>query len=260
LTRKNFPALLGRSVRGEKVPEAEVVLLVLAGALAAGFVSGLSGFAFAMVSLGFWVHALAPAVMAPLVVACAAAAQAYGMRQLRHGLRLDLAAPFILGGLAGIPLGAWLLVQVDREAFRLAVGIFLVAYAATMLSLGRMPALRWGGRLADAAVGWTGGVMGGIAGLTGATPTIWCALRGWSREDQRGAMQPFNFALQVAALAAYGWQGLLTREVGVLFAIALPIMVVGVAAGVALYRRMDDAWFRRVVLWLLLVSGVTLIV
>jgi uncharacterized membrane protein YfcA len=241
------------------VPETAVVVLVLAGALSAGFVSGLSGFAFAMVSLGFWVHVLAPTVAAPLIVACAAFAQIYSMRQLRRGLRLDLALPFILGGLVGIPLGAWLLVWIDREAFRLSVGIFLVAYAALMLALGRTEPLPWGGKLADALIGWIGGVMGGIAGLTGAVPTIWCALRGWSRDDQRGAMQPFNFALQIAAVVTYGFQGLLTAEIGILFAIALPVMVVGVALGVALYRRIDDAWFRRIVLWLLLVSGITLV-
>lgn len=241
------------------VPDTQVVLLVLAGALSAGFVSGLSGFAFAMVSLGFWVHALTPSVMAPLIVACAACAQIYAMRELRRGLRIDLALPFILGGLAGIPLGAWLLVWIDPASFKLAVGLFLIGYASVMLALGALPPLLWGGRLADAAIGWTGGVMGGIAGLTGALPTIWCALRGWSRDDQRGAMQPFNFALQIGALFAYGWQGLLTPEVGTLFLIALPIMGVGVVAGVGLYRRIDDAWFRRIVLWLLLVSGVTLV-
>jgi uncharacterized membrane protein YfcA len=128
-----------------------------------------------------------------------------------------------------------------------------------MLALGATPPLRWGGKIADAFIGWIGGVMGGIAGLTGAVPTIWCALRGWSRDDQRGAMQPFNFALQIAAVVTYGFQGLLTAEVGILFAIALPVMVVGVALGVALYRRIDDAWFRRIVLWLLLASGVTLV-
>ena len=241
------------------MPATQVVLLVLAGALSAGFVSGLSGFAFAMVSLGFWVHVLAPPVDAPLIVACAAVAQIYAMRQLRSGLRLDLALPFILGGFVGIPLGAWLLVWIDRDSFRLAVGLFLIAYAVAMLALGKTQPFPWGGKIADAVIGWTGGVMGGIAGLTGATPTLWCALRGWSREDQRGAMQPFNFALQIAALVAYGWQGLLTEEVGILFLIALPIMVVGVALGVALYRRIDDAWFRRIVLWLLLASGVTLV-
>jgi hypothetical protein len=241
------------------LPEIGVVVLVLAGAFSAGFVSGLSGFAFAMVSLGFWAHTLAPTVAAPLIVACAACAQIYAMRQLRSGLRLDLALPFIIGGFVGIPLGAWLLTWIDRESFRFAVGIFLVSYAVVMLALGKTPPFHGGGKLADTFIGWTGGVMGGIAGLTGATPTLWCSLRGWSREDQRGAMQPFNFALQLAAIAAYGWQGLLTEEVGLLFAIALPIMVLGVALGVALYRRIDDAWFRRIVLWLLLASGVTLV-
>ena len=111
------------------MPEATVVVLVLAGAFSAGFVSGLSGFAFAMVSLGFWAHTLPPTVAAPLIVACAAVAQIYAMRQLRSGLRLDLALPFILGGFIGIPIGAWLLVWIDRDSFRFAVGLFLVAYA-----------------------------------------------------------------------------------------------------------------------------------
>lgn len=242
------------------MPATEVVLLVLAGAMSAGFVSGLAGFAFAMISLGFWAHVLAPTVAAPLIVACAAFAQIYSMRQLRRGIRLDLALPFIIGGFIGIPLGAWLLVLIDRDTFRFSVGIFLVVYTGIMLALGATPPLRWGGKTADAFIGWIGGVMGGIAGLTGAVPTIWCALRGWSREDQRGAMQPFNFALQIAAVFAYGYQGLLTQQVGLLFALALPAMIVGVAAGVALYRRIDDVWFRRIVLWLLLVSGITLVI
>ncbi|MBM3532495.1 MAG: sulfite exporter TauE/SafE family protein [Alphaproteobacteria bacterium] len=242
------------------MPSTDVVVLILAGAMSAGFVSGLAGFAFAMVSLGFWAHVLAPTVAAPLIVACAAFAQIYSMRQLRRGIRFDLALPFILGGLIGIPLGAWLLVWIDRDTFRLSVGIFLIVYTAIMLALGVTPPQRWGGKIADAIIGWIGGVMGGIAGLTGAVPTIWCALRGWSRDDQRGAMQPFNFALQIAAVATYGFQGLLTQEVALLFALALPAMIVGVAAGVVLYRRVDDVWFRRIVLWLLLVSGITLVI
>lgn len=242
------------------MPDTEVILLVLAGALAAGFVSGLSGFAFAMVSLGFWAHTLPPTVLAPLIVACSACSQVYSIGRLHRSMRMDLAMPFILGGLLGVPLGVWLLAWIEPKPFKLSVGLFLVTYATIVLAIGRMPPLRWGGRLADAAIGWIGGVMGGIAGLSGAVPTIWCGLRGWSRDDQRGAFQPFNLALQIAALAAFGVEGLLTAEVGTLFLLALPAMTVGVIGGLSLYSRIDDAQFRRLVLWLLLTSGVTLVV
>jgi uncharacterized membrane protein YfcA len=241
------------------MPDSGVILLVLAGAFAGGFVSGLSGFAFVMVALGFWAHRLEPAVVAPLLVACSAAAQVHSISALRKSLRFDLALPYILGAMAGIPVGVWLLAWIQPEPFKLVVGIFLLVYGALMLWIGPIKPMHWGGRASDVAVGWIGGVMAGIAGLSGAVPTIWMGLRGWSRDDQRGAFQPFILTVQLATLGAFAIGGFLTLEVGTLFLLALPAMAAGVALGVGLYRRIDDVQFRRVVLWLLLVSGVTLV-
>jgi len=253
------PPLRGRDGVGG-MPEISVILLVLAGAFAGGFVSGLSGFAFVMVALGFWAHRLEPAVVAPLLVACSAAAQVHSISVLRKSLRFDLAMPYIVGAITGIPIGVWLLAWIAPEPFKRTVGAFLVCYGALMLWIGPIRPIRWGGRLSDLMVGWIGGVMAGIAGLSGAIPTLWMSLRGWSRDDQRGAFQPFILTVQLATLAAFAIGGFLTRELGALFLFALPAMAAGVALGVGLYRRIDDAQFRRVVLWLLLVSGITLVI
>ena len=64
-------------------------------------------------------------------------------------------------------------------------------------------ALRWGGRWADGAIGWIGGVLGGIGGLAGGVPTLWCTLRGWDKDTQRGVMQGFNISIHVVTLASY---------------------------------------------------------
>lgn len=242
------------------MPETEVILLVLAGAFAGGFVSGLSGFAFVMVALGFWAHGLAPTMLTPLLVACSAAAQVHSISALRRSLRFDLALPYILGAVAGIPVGVWLLAWIAPEPFKLTVGLFLILYGAAMLAIGPIPPFRGGGRIADVAVGWIGGTMAGMAGLSGAIPTIWMGLRGWSRDEQRGAFQPFILTVQLVTLAALGVGGFLTLDVAMLFLLALPAMAAGVAAGVGLYRRINDAEFRRIVLWLLLVSGITLVI
>jgi uncharacterized membrane protein YfcA len=42
-----------------------VVLFVLAGALLAGFVSGLTGFGTGLVALGLWLHVVDPILAAP---------------------------------------------------------------------------------------------------------------------------------------------------------------------------------------------------
>ena len=50
------------------------VLLIL-GALAGGFVSGLAGFGTALMALGIWLYALTPAVAVPLVLISSIVAQ-----------------------------------------------------------------------------------------------------------------------------------------------------------------------------------------
>ena len=49
--------------------------LILTGALAGGFVSGLTGFGTGIVALGIWLHAVEPVAAASLVVACSLTAQ-----------------------------------------------------------------------------------------------------------------------------------------------------------------------------------------
>jgi hypothetical protein len=48
------------------------------------------------------------------------------------------------------------------------------------------------GKAADGAIGVLNGVIGGATGLAGIIVTIWCALRGWPRDEQRAAFQPIG--------------------------------------------------------------------
>ena len=117
-----------------------------------------------------------------------------------------------------------------------------------------------GGRLADGGVGLVGGVMGGIAGLSGAIPVLWCDLRGWGKEIARGVYQPFNIAMHVLSLAGMAIAGLLKAEIWTAFAFCLPGILLGTWLGLKLYASVDDRQFRAIVLWLVLASGVALTV
>ena len=119
----------------------------------------------------------------------------------------------------------------------MAVGLMLVAYCPLMLCIGAMPRVTAGGRLADGGVGLKGGVMGGLGGLNGAAPTLWCSLRGWSRDEQRAVFQTFSLCMQALTLAIDATTGLITRQTVGLFAIVAPAMVVPTLIGVRLYAR-----------------------
>lgn len=236
----------------------ELVLIIGAGALVAGFVSGLAGFGTGLVALGFWLHVVEPRLAAPLVVICSVVGQVQATAVLRRGVRIARLWPFLAGGLVVVPFGAAILGSVEVATFRAMVGVFLILYAGAMLGLRQLPVVAWGGRAADGAVGLLGGVMGGIAGLSGPLPTLWCGLRGWGKDAQRGVYQPYNLGVLGFALGVYAVQGVVTDQVLKLALICLPMTLLGVWLGLRSYGRLDDRQFRNLVLWLLLASGLVL--
>jgi len=227
-------------------------------AFVASFTSGLSGFAFGLVALGLWLHFIEPAIAGPLVLLCSLTGQMITTMTLRRSFRADLAWPFILGGTFGVPFGVLALKLADPGPLKRGFGIFLVAYAAYALLRPPLRPFLAGGRLADGGIGAVGGVMGGLIGVSGAIPVLWCDLRGWGKEIGRGVYQPFNIAMHVLALTGMAIAGLLGEAVWTAFAVCLPGIVVGTFAGLKLYSRVDDRQFRLIVLWLVLVSGLAL--
>jgi uncharacterized membrane protein YfcA len=233
--------------------------IVLLGTLVASVASGLSGFAFTLIAFGFWLHVLPPSEAVPLSLLLGLVGQLYTTWRLRHAIRLDLLWPFLLGGLLGVPFGVPLLRLAEPAQFRLAVGLALIAYSLFMLLRPSLAPIRVGGRAADAAIGAIGGVLASAAGLTGSVPVMWCGLRGWRKDDQRGVYQPYIVVIHSFAMVAIGSGLMLEQAVLRDFALSLPAMALGIGLGLVLYGRLDDVQFRRIVLWLLLASGVLLV-
>jgi uncharacterized protein len=241
-------------------PMSALTYYVLLGALAAGFVQGLSGFAFGLVAMAFWVWAIAPQIAGPLVVFGSLTGQLLSLGSLRRSFDAQRLWPFVLGGCVGTPIGVWMLRYIDPTVFKLAVGLILVTYCPLVLFIGAAPRITAGGRLADGGVGLIGGVMGGLGGLAGPAPTLWCFLRGWSRDEQRAVFQNFSLCMQSLTLVLYVASGLITRETLLLFAIVAPAMVVPTLIGLRLYARLSEVGFRKIVLVLLGLSGVVLLI
>ncbi len=236
-----------------------LALIVAAGALLGGFVTGLAGFGTGLTALGLWLHVLEPALAGPLVVICSVIGQSQSLLTVRRAFSWRRVWPFILGGLPGVPLGVYLLGYLSAESFRIIIGSFLVLYAGSMLWAKAAPRITWGGRPADVTVGFAGGILGGAAGLSGALPTVWCGLKGWSKDEQRAVFQPFNLTILCWALVALALDGVIGEEIGWLTLVCLPAVLLGAWFGARTYSRIDDRQFRNLVLWFLLLSGSVLV-
>jgi uncharacterized protein len=233
--------------------------LLLVGALAGGFVSGLAGFGTALMTLGIWLYLMPPSLAVPLVLVCSVVGQSSTLPSMWRSFDLKLVWPFLIGGLAGVPLGTILIAHADPQSFKLTVGVFLLVFPVALYFQRAPMAFRFGGKLADGAIGFAGGILGGLAGLSGPLPILWASVRGWGKDERRCIFQIFNWTVLVAALCLQVASGLVDRQVIRLALLALPGTIVGAWLGTRVYRALSDKNFHDVVLGLLFLSGVGLV-
>jgi hypothetical protein len=241
----------------DNVPEVLTAFGVFAGAT----VSGFTGFAFSAVAGAVLLHVLPPSEAVPLMMVCSVLVQTVSLISLRHHIQWRGSVMLVTGGLLGLPPALFLLLHADAIVFRIGFGVFLAAYAGYMLL---RPASRLfhhaRGPLHDAVIGFMGGLTGGLTAMPGALPTIWCDLRGIAKDQQRGLVQPYITVMQVAALALLAIQHGLPDGVVGKVSLSLAPLLGGALVGLALFGRVDDVLFRRILLIVLLLSGLAFVV
>ncbi len=234
------------------------IITIAAGAIAAGFVQGLSGFAFSFVAMSFWAWTIEPHLAAAMAVFGGLIGQLLAVFSVRRGFHLRLLLPFLLGGFAGVPLGTFLLPHLDIDIFKLLIGILLVVWCPIMLMSRQLPRIS-AGPVADGMIGLAGGLMGGLGGFSGAVPTLWSTLRGFEKDTQRAIIQNFNLGMLSLTMLAYVATGLVTIRMLPMFAIIVPAMLIPTLLGAKLYIGISEATFRNVVLGLLTISGLAML-
>jgi uncharacterized protein len=236
------------------------LLLLALGAAIAGFVQGLSGFAFGMVAMSIWVWGVEPRVAALMTVFGGLSGQLLQVFNVRRGLRLAVLAPFLAGAAVGVPIGVAVLPHLNADLFKLVLGGILIVCCPAMLFAHRLPRIAAGGRIGDSVAGAIGGLMGGIGGFTGVVPTLWCTLRGFDKDLQRTVLQNFNLAALAVTFAAYVATGAVTADLLLPMAVVVPALIVPSLLGARVYTGLSELAFRRIVLTLLTAAGVAMVV
>ena len=227
---------------------------------AGAFVSGMAGFAFSAVAGAILFHVFQPSEAVPLMMACSVGVQASTLLTLRQHMRWRESLFLIAGGLLAMPIAVFLLQSADTRSLQMAFGGLITAYAAYSLfrpALSHLPTMDHQGR--NMLIGFGGGLIGGLTAMPGALPTIWCDMHGMPKDQQRGLVQPFIAVMQVSALVLLLTRHELPSNILIDLAVSLPPLAAGTMLGVLMFRRINEALFRRIVLIMLLVSGLSLV-
>ena len=239
----------------------ETLVLTL-GSLAAAVISGATGFGFALVATALWSLALEPRLVTVLALVFTTVLNLAYLPLFWRDIDLRRLAPFVLGAAAGVPLGALALSRLPSNLLRLGVGGLLLGYGAFMLlrrSPQALPMRPRVARLADTVVGFAGGFFGGLGGLSGFLPALWCGLRGWDKNTNRALVQAYILVANAFSLL---WVnklvGIDERAQGLLL-LGLPFVAVGGWLGLKVFARLNTAAFNRAVLWVIAGSGAVLL-
>jgi uncharacterized protein len=234
------------------------VAIFLLATFAGAFVAGLTGFAFGLIAASLWLFILTPSETAMLIIAFGLIVQIYSIWKLRLPVDARRLWPFILGAALGVPLGVAVLTISNPAHVRAGIGVFLVACSLYGLFRPAIGPVAFGGAIGDAGIGFLNGILSGVSGLSGVFVTIWAGLRGWPKDQQRAVFQPFIIATFLMTAAWLVGRGAIDMAIIRSFLLGLPVLLLGTWLGMKLYGRLDEATFRKLVLVLLLVSGVLL--
>jgi len=225
---------------------------------AAALLSSIAGFAFSALAAAVVLHLYQDPVRSmAVVVSCSIAIQSYGVWALRRDIRWRPLAPFLLGGVFTVPVGVAILKDMPTGVFSLCLGAIVIVYSIYHMRASHLRVPNFSPR-ADIAVGAVGGVLGGLIAFPGLAVCIWCALRGWSKEQQRAIYQPFILLMQLEALAFLGAMNP-SRVPTEALAFYMPAALLGAYIGFAIFRRMSAAQFNLAFHLLLIAAGVSLL-
>lgn len=243
-----------------------IVFLILIIGLA-GFVSGLAGFGFGLVGASvLWI--LPPREGIPLVMLLSACSQILSMAQLRSVMTPlrewwpDGPAPSVLGGLAGMPFGLWLLSRLDPSMICFFIGLLIAGCSLWMIIRPVTARSQPRKRTLDGALtaGLLAGTIGGLCANPGPVMVIWANLLGLNKDGQRALVQPFILLIQVTAILVFTIRGgVFSGCLGIIWGFSIVVIFVTTRLGVMVFRMLSNSGYTRMVLILLVVSSASMI-
>lgn len=219
---------------------------------------GLTGFGSALVTIPLATHFVPlPFALAVFSLVDFASALRIGLQKPKDAVKAEILrmVPFIVVGTA---TGVTVLVNLPRTEAMLALGLFVVLYAAYAL-LSRPGATEVSRHWAYLA-GFSGGAIGALFGAGGPLYVIYLSHRPLTKEQFRATLTlniVFSLGIRVTAFAITGL--IFRSEVWVAVALAVPAAMIGLGLASWVFKRVTREFLLRVVALLLLANGISLI-
>ncbi len=231
------------------------LVIVLAGL--AAFTQSLSGFGFSLFIVPPLALVVGPKDAVVLANALGTAVNLAMIARAHAHIEWRLGFTLLAGAAAGMPLGLFVLVVIDPTPLQVVIAVTVLV--STVL-VWRGATLHGAGKLGDVAVGVVSGILNTSTSMSGPPVVLYLQGRGVAPESFRATLAAFFCASSLIAVVLFSVGGRFTSDIVLLAFASLPALGIGWVAGNRVYGRLDPAQFRRVVIGVLLASGVLALV
>mgnify|MGYP002640437533 CR=1 FL=1 len=221
------------------------------------FTQGLSGFGVALVSMALLPKLIGIQASIALVALIAFVVDLGVLLRYWRSLKIKLMLPLILASFVGVPLGIFLLRRLNEAVTLPMLGIIIAGYAIYALSGLKLPTLKARGWAYSA--GFLGGLFGGAYNTSGPPIIVYASCQEWEPDTFKGNLQTFFIQNSIIVLLGHFLSGSFTPEIWSLFWRGLPWLVVGIVAGLSTDRWINPEIFRKIVLVMLVITGLRLV-
>ena len=226
------------------------VIVAFGAVLTAAVIRGYSGFGFAMVAVTGMSLVMPPALAVPVVLVLDVAASVQLLPQVWRDISWVSLRCLFVGSVAAIPLGVFLLSSLPEASMRAGISVLVLATAILLargFTLKRMPG--WGLTL------WVGvlcGIFNGAAAIGGPPVVLFYLSSPAGVAVSRASMIAYFLGIDLVTLAMAAYRQLVTAKTLYLAAASLVPLIAGIALGSRIFQRIDEALFRRNVIYLLI--------
>jgi uncharacterized membrane protein YfcA len=230
------------------------LLALIAFALIASIARGFSGFGGALIFMPLASTVILPRTAAVMLMLVDLVAAAPLIPPAWRSAQRKPVAWMALGGLFGVPLGAYALLSFDPLLTRWIICLFVLALLMLLMS-------GWRYRGPDhaaitAGVGGLSGFLGGLAQSGGPPIVAYWLGRPVGASVIRANIVLYFAATSIFAFASYFVGGLLTRDVVMLSLLIGPVYALGLFIGARLFGVASDTLFRRICYTLIALAGI----
>lgn len=222
----------------------------------ASLIQSLSGFGFAVIVMPLITFIVGLQTAAPMVALTALAVYSINLIRYRRAMNLREVLRLGIASVFGVPLGIWILINVDETLVKEVMGLILIAYAVYALV---RPMASWvPSRYWAYPAGFLSGCLAGAYNAPGPPVIVFGSLRQWPRDEFRAVLQAIFFVNSALVITSHLIARRITGEVLFFSVCALPALALGILTGSRLDRRVDRNRFRTIVKVMILILGVML--